>query len=199
MPKLPAVSRLKDIHWQKFLSIFPALAFALVTMFAILLASQAWKTMHHNLHVLMHEEQNHITMAESLFHQELDRLSRELLTFTGTPGILNFFANPSDKAARQSLTAGLSNYIKYKADYDQARILDINGRELIWVQSKGRQTTIIPVQELENNVPEAFCEKGPAVTGPWPDSDFGHRADARPKWRDDTAIPPYISPGNPNF
>ena len=158
MPELPAVSRLKDIHWRKFLSIFPALAFALVAMFAILLASQAWKTMHHNLHVLMHEEQNHITMAESLFHQELGRLSRELLTFTGTPGILHFFANPSDKAARQTLTTGLSN-IKYREDYDQARILDINGRELVRVGSKDRQTMIIPIQEPENKVPETFVKK----------------------------------------
>ena len=159
MPKVPAVFSLQDTHWRKFLSIFLALAFSLITVLAILLFARTWETMRYNLQLLMHGEQDHMELAESLLHTELERLSKDLLTFSGTPVILHFFANPPDLITRQSVNADLSNYIQNREDYDQARIIDNNGQELIQVAKRDHQTAIIASEELENKAPDAFVQK----------------------------------------
>ena len=156
MLKVSAVFSLKDTHRKKFLSIFLVRAFSLITLLAILISIHIWETTRHNLDLVMQEEQNHMELAENLFHQELERMSINLLTFTGTPSLQYFFANPSDQAARQSLNAGLSNYFQNRKDHDQTQVMDNNGRELIRVEKRDQQTAIIPIEELESkskNVP----------------------------------------------
>jgi PAS domain S-box-containing protein len=158
MPNLSAVSSLKDIHWRRILPTFLKLAFFLTTLLAIFLSIRTWESMRYNFQLLTHEEQSHMELARSLLRQELERMSIDLRTFSGTPVIRHFLANPSKQVARQSLQAGLSNYLKNREDYDQAQIFDNNSRELIRVEKKGGQTVIIPVQELNDKTPNAFVK-----------------------------------------
>ena len=88
MPKLPAVSSCKDIHWRKILPTFLKLAFSLITLLAIILSIRTWESMRYNLQLLMHEEENHLELAKSLLQQELGRMSIDLRTFSGTPSTL---------------------------------------------------------------------------------------------------------------
>ncbi|MBU3983146.1 MAG: PAS domain S-box protein [Proteobacteria bacterium] len=107
----------------------------------------------------MHEQQMHMSLSRTLLHKELDRMSIDLLTFSGTPVILRFFTNPQDQAFRQSVNTGLSNYLKHREEYDQAQIFDNNGRELVRVERRDKQTVIIPLEELESKSPGTFLNK----------------------------------------
>ncbi|MBU0663827.1 MAG: PAS domain S-box protein [Proteobacteria bacterium] len=159
MPMLFVPSNFKEIQWRKLLPIFLTLTFTLITCLGIFLSSQARKNIHHNIDLIMHEQQMHMILAKTLLHKELDRLSIDLMTFSGTPVILRFFTNPQDPAFRQSVNAGLSNYVKNREDYDQAQIFDNNGRELVRVGKRDKQTVIIPPEELNTKLPDTFLDK----------------------------------------
>ncbi len=159
MPKLLVPSSFKDIQWRKILPIFLTLAFSLITCLGIFLSIQARKNIHHSIDLVMHEQQMHMSLAKTLLHKELERLSIDLLTFSGTPVILRFFTNPQDPTFRQSVNAGLSNYVKNREDYDQAQIFDNNGRELVRVEKRDKRTVIIPLEELDTKSPDACLNK----------------------------------------
>ncbi|MBU4234880.1 MAG: PAS domain S-box protein [Proteobacteria bacterium] len=159
MLMLLAPSTFKDIQWRKILPIFLTLTFALITFLGIFLSSLAKKNIHHNIDLIMHEQQMHMSLSRTLLHKELDRMSIDLLTFSGTPVILRFFTNPQDQAFRQSVNTGLSNYLKHREEYDQAQIFDNNGRELVRVERRDKQTVIIPLEELESKSPGTFLNK----------------------------------------
>ncbi|MDO8945741.1 MAG: PAS domain S-box protein [Desulfocapsaceae bacterium] len=159
MLMLLAPSTFKDIQWRKILPIFLTLTFALITFLGIFISSLAKKNIHHNIDLIMHEQQMHMSLSKTLLHKELDRMSIDLLTFSGTPVILRFFTNPQDPAFRQSVNAGLSNYVKNREDYDRAQIFDNNGRELVRVERRNKQTVIIPLEELESKSAGTFLNK----------------------------------------
>jgi PAS domain S-box-containing protein len=159
MQKLLAAFSLKGIHWRKVLPTFLAFAVPLITFLAIFLSIHARETIGHHINLVRHEQQMHLNLAEALLHQELEKLSRDILTFANTPVLIRFFANPSDQDARKSLNAGLNNYVQHREDYDQARIFDNDGRELLRVEKRDRQTASTPIKELESKSPDAFLNK----------------------------------------
>ncbi|MDD3814175.1 MAG: PAS domain S-box protein [Desulfocapsaceae bacterium] len=149
----------KDIQWRKTLPIFLTLAFSLITCLGIFLSIEVRKNIQHNIDLVMHEQQMHMSLAKTLLHKELERLSIDLLTFSGTPVILHFFTNPQDPDFQRSVNAGLSNYVKNRDDYDQAQIFDNNGRELVRVEKRDKETVIIPLQELGTKAPDTYLNQ----------------------------------------
>lgn len=154
-----APSNFKDIQWRKILPIFLPLAFSLITCLGIFLSIQVRKNIQHNIDLVMHEQQMHMSLVKTLLHQELERLSIDLLTFSGTPVILHFFTNPQDPDFRKSVNTGLSNYVKNREDYDQAQIFDNKGRELVRVEKRDKETAIIPLQELGTKTPDTYLNQ----------------------------------------
>jgi len=156
--RLSAPYSLKNIHWRKFMATFLAFVFSLAACLSILLYLHAKETTDHNLELILHEQQMHIGMVKTLLHQELHNLSTNFLAFTSSPSILHIIVNQDDQIRWQRFNESLSNFIQKTEEYTQAQLFDTNGRELVRVEKRGNQATIIPLQELESKAADDFLD-----------------------------------------
>jgi len=156
--RLSALSSLKNIHWRKFMATFLAFVFSLASCLGILFYLHAKETTDHNLELILHEQQMHISMVKILLHQELHNLSTNFLAFTNSPGIQHLITSPHDQDHRQRVNESLSNFIQKGEEYNQGQAFDNNGRELVRVEKRGKQATIIPLQELETKSADGFLD-----------------------------------------
>lgn len=163
--RLPAPSCLKNVHWRKFMATFLAFVFSLASCLGIILYFHAKETIDHNFELILNEQQMHISMVKTMLHQELNNLSTNFLAFTNSPGILQILVDPHDQTHRQRVNESLSNFIRTTDEYAQIQAFDNNGREFVRVEKRGRQTAIIPIEELETNSANDFLD-GLQLLGP---------------------------------
>ncbi len=156
--RLPAPSNLKASQWRKFMATFLAFVFSLASCLGILLYLHAKETTDHNLELILHEQQMHISMAKTLLHRELHNLSANFLAFTSSPSILHIIVNQDDQIRWQRFNESLSNFIQKGEGYIQGQVFDNNGRELVRVEKRDNQATIIPLQELESKAADDFLD-----------------------------------------
>lgn len=149
MTKLPDPFNFRDISWRQIQPTFLVLTFSLTIAAGGLLFFHTREAMRHNLELTIQEQKSHIGLAKTLLTEELRRLSIDLITFSHTPVILNFFANLQDPNAHNLINAGLSNYLQSREYYDHASVWNNDGRELIRVERRGPQITAIPPEDLE--------------------------------------------------
>ncbi len=170
--RLSALSSLKDIHWRKFIATFLVLVFSLVFFLGILFYIHDKEATNHHLELILHEQQMQISLVRKLLRQELNNLSTNLLVFTTTPDIIQLFANPQDQTNRQRVNEDLGNFIQQTEEYTQIQAFDNNGRELVRVEKRGKQTSIIPPGELGSKSADDFLDglrlqdRGQAVISP---------------------------------
>lgn len=155
-PTFLTVFHLTEIPWRQIMPTFLAITLPVITCVALLVASHVKETKHHNLNLVMHEQDTHMDLAENLLRQELQRMSRDILVFNSAPGVQRLCTNPQDHATWQQVNTGLSNFVRNRVDYNQARVLDIHGRELARVEKIDESTVIIPMAELETTPVNGF-------------------------------------------
>ncbi|MFH2122555.1 MAG: PAS domain S-box protein [Pseudomonadota bacterium] len=159
LPTSATATSCKNLRWRRILPTFFLLSFFLTLFLALLIYIHTRETTSHNLELLMHQQQSHIRLAETLLQHELERMSIDLLAITNTPVLQHFFKTPEEQLSRQRVNEGLSNFIELRTHYTQARILDTRSRELIRVEKRDQQVAVIPTPELEADSEDPFVHK----------------------------------------
>ncbi len=156
---------LKDLGQRKLLATFLALVFSLAACLGTLLYVHSKETIAHNLELIQHEQKIHLSLVRSLLLQELQNQSANFLAFTSSPSIIHILASPQDQVMWQRFNESLRNFIQTGETYNQGQLFDNKGSELLRVEKKDRQATIIPLQELHSNAADDFLAGLPLQGG----------------------------------
>lgn len=152
MPQFTLLADFKDIPWRKILPTFLAIALSLITCFSILIFVHTREALRYNLSLIRYDQQAHLDLGQKLIQEKLRRISKELLTFAHAPGILALAANPQDPASQQRSIEGLTNFIENRGGYDQFRIWDTSGRELLRMEKRAEKAVVIFPRELKTTL-----------------------------------------------
>lgn len=95
------------------------------------------------------QEKSVLNVMKSDFTQELSFMVADMKLMSELPGVKNFINNPNEQTMND-LKALLLDFATYRTPYDQVRLLDINGREIVRADDNKSKPYIVPDELLQD-------------------------------------------------
>jgi len=138
-------------NWMRFL----ILTLPLLLLVAIVISSSKDKEMDARMGNISHEGEHDIEYQASLIHAEIKRIAQKLQFLSSHSHVLDILEK-HDSTAKQSLIQDLTSFIMNMHTYDQVRLLDRQGNEVIRVDSQNGGIHLVPDHQLQNKGSHAY-------------------------------------------
>ena len=140
--------------WTRFL----ILTLPLVLLVVLVIASSKKVAMDAHLHNASLEGGQHIEYQASLIHEEIKRISLKLRFLSTHSHVLDVLEN-RDQKAKDLLSYDLSSFIMHMQTYDQVRLLDKHGKEIMRVKSHHGEVSLVPKHQLQDKSNHAYFKQ----------------------------------------
>ena len=108
------------------------------------------------------EGSHHIDYQASLIHEEIKRISLKLRFLSTHSHVLDVLEN-NDREAKDLLGYDLASFIIHMQSYDQVRLLNKHGKEVMRVNSHHGEVSLVPENKLQDKSKHAYFKQAIAM------------------------------------
>jgi len=101
------------------------------------------------LHILKNREKDTIHLLKDSFENEFDSIISDLMVFAESEQLIRFLSSKDNKHLNL-LKSDFMTICKWKKNYDQLRLIDMNGKELIRVNMIDGDCIVVDPDKLQN-------------------------------------------------
>lgn len=94
-------------------------------------------------------ELQHIDTLTTLISSDIDVLNSDLATLVGSLSLRQYLESPT-QGSKLQLATRLKQFLEYRRVYDQIRLIDVTGREIIRINNRRGQGVIVPEAQLQD-------------------------------------------------
>jgi len=102
------------------------------------------------IEIIKQNEILHLETGAKIFHQELDRILRDLVFLSNAPCLRQIVSSPDNESFQARVVEGLALFLATEKTYDQVRYIDEKGMETVRVNYKNGEVEKVQHEELQN-------------------------------------------------
>ncbi|WP_457574004.1 PAS domain S-box protein [Desulfolithobacter sp.] len=128
--------------------------FLFVLLSAALLASvllyHAYWEKRHDVGLLQKEETLRLQTGKAVIEREIGHLISDVGSLAGIPCLRKWTHDPNDPLALKSIAIKFQSFARHKIWYDQIRLINLDGKEIVRVNATENRPVIVPPEELQD-------------------------------------------------
>ncbi len=132
----------------------PRYFFFFVLLSAILLGTiflyHAYWERYHDVELLKKEETLRLHTGKKVIDREIGQIISDIHSLSGIPCLRKWIDDPENPLVLESIALKLQVFVRYKTWYDQIRLLDRDGKEIVRVNATENGPVIVPPEELQD-------------------------------------------------
>jgi len=148
------IDLLKRANKRIFIIVFVVL-FSIQSLIFIMLINEKY---HSTLESILRDERNNIKTIEEVSIENIELIYNDITLISKTSDVMRFLESQESEYYHELINYFVS-YLSTKEIYNQLRILDLKGNEVIRVDYENEQIKVIPEKDLQNKAHRYYFEE----------------------------------------
>ena len=117
-------------------------------LLALIVGVLSWKDRQREWRLRKEQAAHRLVLAYELITRDLERVRSDILYVANQQTIRDFGVDDMD--SRKAVEAELASFLRFKGSYQQMRLIDGNGKEVVRVDLEGGQVKMVPRDQLQD-------------------------------------------------